>query len=360
MSDSIIAMWGKSFRSGKQPSSAATSSSLQVHCSVKAEAVGQILRESGHNAIWVTPKTSEGKPNDAWKMLWLASGVSLMEARMQAAKLSQACGLAKSGSKFAIRVAKADFETCWKLVFPNTVPPEDIATDHLVKIENLPFGTTAELLSQWATHQGWRLKPIRAMGPRAWLAGSPQAPPAANLSFNGAPILTREIKSKQAMYRDPILAGPKPSHRSGDQTAAQEGPQPLLGDPWARYSGPKPAVSAVNAGVSAVAGPNDQRFQAQDDRMKKLEDALITCQKTQDQTQQEITHMRNDIHKREHQMVAHVDKKLTELRSEIDSGFSRALNKQAEQFDSSIQELKQILIQQNTKRKNPEEEDAAM
>lgn len=358
LGEALISMWGKSFRHGKQAATPHTSSSIQVHCTVKADAVPKLLRESGHNAVWATPKTAQGKPSDAWKMIWLPSNTSFQEAKTQAAMLSQACGLAKSGNKLAIRVAKTDFNTCWKHIYPNQSPPEDIATDYLYKLENLPLGTTALAISQWASNVNWRIKPIRALGPKGWLVGTPNKPKQEQMAFNGNLLLIREVKPRQEQQRGPILAGPKPTQRADRPQTLP----PLLHDPWAsalKQASPTPPPAAASS-----AGPNDQRFQAQEERMKKIEEELATCRTSQEATQQSVQNLQQEVQQKDKIMASHVDQRLKELREEIDTGFTRGLAQQATKFESTMQttmqELKQLIIQQASKRKSPETGDEAM
>eukprot|EP00438_Fugacium_kawagutii_P035322 Skav206912 [mRNA] locus=scaffold808:371929:376347:+ [translate_table: standard] len=354
LGDSITAMWGRSFRSGKQATSAVTAQSLQVHCSVKEDDLGKLLRESGHNNVWATPKLSSGKPSDRWKMIWLDNGVTLAEAKIQAAKLPQACGLGRSGSKFAIRVAKVAFTSSWKLIHPDTPEPEDIPTDHLYKLEHLPFGTTALAVSQWADHLGWKVKPIRALGPRGWLVGSPSHPGAEQLAFNGIPVLTRPVRPRQTHYADPILAGPKPTPKSVGKSGAVLAP--LIGDPWAGYQGIKPQTTPVQASQAAgpsSTGPIEQRLQLQEDRLSKIEESIA-------RGQHHVQDIQKDIEAKDIAMKSHVDQQLHALRNEIDSGFTRALQQQANKFDTSLNEIKQLLIQSQSKRKTPAEGDDEM
>eukprot|EP00438_Fugacium_kawagutii_P027555 Skav207074 [mRNA] locus=scaffold1909:297835:302331:+ [translate_table: standard] len=350
LGESVTAMWGKSFKDGKQTTSPLASKSLQVHCSIKEDSLTHLLRESGHSGVWVTPKNADGKPCDRWKMIWLGSDITLPNAKIKAAKVPQACGLAKSGPRFAIRVPKAVFTASWKQIFPDTEPPEDITTEFLYKLEGLPFGVTAQALSQWATHLGWKVKPIRALGPKGWLVGCPKHPDSMQLAFNGMPLLLRLVTPRQVQQLDPILAGPRPSMKT--QPKGSNNSVPLIGDPWARYEGPKPqSIPSSNPG-SGSAGPVEQRMQLQDDRLSKIEEVLA-----QDRAQ--VKELQADLQKKDQEMRTHVDQRLVELRNEIDTGFSRAIQQQAKNFDSSMQELKQLLIQ-SQKRKTPGEGDEEM
>eukprot|EP00438_Fugacium_kawagutii_P036471 Skav209698 [mRNA] locus=scaffold36:108316:113809:+ [translate_table: standard] len=345
------------FRAGKQATSPTTAQSLQVHCSVKENELSRLLKESGHNNIWATPKQASGKPCDKWRMIWLPNEVTLAEAKIQSAKIPQACGLGRSGARYAVRVPKAAYEASWKLVNPDTPPPEDISIDHLYKLEHLPFGTTAAAISQWANHLGWKVKPIRALGPRGWLIGTPMHPASEQLAFNGSPVLTRHVKPRQMQYNDPILAGPKPTNKAPSKSSGTLGP--LIGDPWARYQGPsqgpRPSpAAAAPASHAGTIGPMEQRLQLQEERLSKIEESIA-------QNQNQMQNIQHDIETKDHAMRSHVDQKLGELRNEIDTGFSAALKQQASHFDTSMNEIKQLLIQaQQSKRKTPEAGDEEM
>eukprot|EP00438_Fugacium_kawagutii_P015770 Skav224433 [mRNA] locus=scaffold3233:99751:104291:+ [translate_table: standard] len=278
---------------------------------------------------------------------------------LTSAKLPNVFGLAKSGNKLAIRVQATSFEASWKILHPDLEVPDQTATDHLYRLDHLPFGTTASMITAWGNHLSWKLKPIRALGPKGWLVGSPAHPSTDNLAFNGSPILVRYVKPRQAERYDPIVAGPRP-------TLSKATPlPPLSSDPWETYFGgqaAKPQASttgSMSRPMPATAGPTDQRFQQQDERFAKLEEHMATLQQQTATHNANIDQIKKDVERNNHDVKVHVDSCIGELRKEIDQSFSQALKNQSSHFDASLQELKQLMIGV-AKRKTPGEGDEEM
>eukprot|EP00438_Fugacium_kawagutii_P011853 Skav236795 [mRNA] locus=scaffold1361:455795:457639:- [translate_table: standard] len=361
LGSSIVAMWGKSFRMGKKTTTPSEASSLQVHCSIQADAVTNMLRSSGYNHVWATPKTPNGKPSDQWKLLWLAADTDMPATKVLAAKMTGVAGLAKSGNRLAIRINSGSFAQCWKVLHPDEEVPQQIATDHLYRLDSLPFGTTASMISSWGQHQGWQIKPIRALGPKGWLVGSPDHPRNQQMAFNGAPILTRYVRPRMDDRENPIVAGPRPTFHK----AAQKAPPlpPLSSDPWARWEGPQqsrapgPHVTPATPQAAGL-GPTDQRFQTHEERFQKLEESMAKMQLHSEQQHAEVANLHQTIVKNETQMKAHVDASIQGLRHEIGESFNQALGKQSSHFDDGMRELKQLILA--AKRKQPEGGDEEM
>ena len=190
-----------------------------------------------------------------WRIICLDQSVDLQQATILAAKIPEGAGLVSQQNCLALRVPKGAFGNAWKTLFLATPQPEDIDTFGVYKVECLPYGVTSKMLSAWSTHYSWKAKPLRAMGPRAWLLGTSQEPSGVTMHFNGSPVLIRELKARMQNPSNPIIAGPKPTMQP-TSTGANIGP--LLTDQWANYTGPKPSPSASNgAGNAAVASiPN--------------------------------------------------------------------------------------------------------
>lgn len=62
--------WGRTFKSGKQTCRPEDSSSLQFHVEVAKDSLQPLLKASGWNGIFITPKDSTGKPDNSWRIVW--------------------------------------------------------------------------------------------------------------------------------------------------------------------------------------------------------------------------------------------------------------------------------------------------
>eukprot|EP00435_Cladocopium_sp_Y103_P023139 s1570_g5.t1 len=350
--DILISVWGKSCRNGKLQTTANDATSVQVHCLLKEDAFAPFLKLSGFNSLWLTPKTKDGKPHPGWKMLWLDGSFDLQSATVQAAKLADSAGLVKQNGRYAIRVPKASFEDSWKVVYPQTAVPTDVDTSRIYKIESLPYGVTNKMLLEWAAHVNWTLKPLRAMGPKAWLVGCSSEPPAGPLHFNASPLLVREVRGKFQHTSHPIVAGPKPAQTSEkSMDFAKMSNAQLIGDPWASYSGPKPnpgpstTVSghANPANANPTMGPTEQKFAQQADRLTKLEAVVKTIQEGQTSQSEALEKMKHENADRDKAIRSHLDERLKSVQADLTQSFSTALNQQTANFESNMAEIKALL-----------------
>eukprot|EP00435_Cladocopium_sp_Y103_P049635 s475_g15.t1 len=343
----LISVWGKSYRAGKTPTTPHEAESVQVHCLLKEDSFAPFLKLSGFNLLWLTPKTKEGKPHPNWKMIWLDPATDLQGATAIAAKLPESAGLVCQKKRHAIRVTKSSFEDCWKIIFPSIDPPEDIDTTLAYKLENLPFGVTSKMLTAWAQHNSWKLKPLRAVGPRSWLIGTGQQPPQGPLHFNGSPLLVRELKSR-LLPAHPIVAGPKPSHAKSLQFDQMSNAQ-LIGDPWASYSGSSATKSVasnqatVTGNQAAVMGPTEQKFAQQADRIQKLEAVVQQIKESQEGQEHQIAEMHAANKERDVAIRAHIDDRVQSIKHDLDKSFAATVQQQTAQFHQNLEEIKNLL-----------------
>eukprot|EP00435_Cladocopium_sp_Y103_P043006 s66_g12.t1 len=356
-SEILVSVWGKSYRQGKSQATPHTANSVQVHCLFKEDKFPPFLKLSGYNLLWLSPKTSEGKPHPNWRIIWLDASADMQTATALTAKIQESAGLVCQSQRLAIRVNKGGYDDAWKTIFPSTPIPEEIDTSRVWKIESLPFGVTSTMIQAWAQHVGWKLKPLRAVGPRAWLIGTGAEPPAGQLHFNSSPILARELKARFQPSNGPIVAGPRPTKHGGNQSGANDHPLPA-GDPWANYSGPRPSMPVAQPSVAQI-GPTEQQFAQQTDRLNKLEDAMKQLNTGQQKQGILIDKMQKEQHGRDQEIRQHIDDKFSAIKVDIDRTLAGALQQQANQFTSSMEEIKSML-RDRPKRKSKTTDDEDM
>ena len=321
VSELLISVWGKSYRQGKQATTPSAATSIQVHCLMKDDKFAPFLKLSGFNLLWLCPKTKEGRPHPKWRIIWLDPKVDLQGATALATKLPESAGLIRQQGRLALRVPKSAFDESWKILYPTTPQPADVDTAKIYKIESLLYGVTKAMMEEWAKHHSWKLRPLRAVGPRAWIIGTPDEPPAKQLHFNGSPVLVRELKSRVQSFQNPIVAGPKPIASTMTSASTARSPiGPLSHDPWASYTGPKyPAqVASANATpTTASVGPTEQQLTQQADRISKLEDAVQQMQLTAANQTASIETLQLDNHKRDVAIRSHIDERMNGIKQEL-------------------------------------------
>lgn len=348
----LVSVWGKAYREGKHVATPNSATSIQVHCLMKEDDFSAFLKLSGFNSLWLCPKTREGRPHPKWRIIWLENSIDVHQATVLAAKLPDAAGLTKQAGRLALRVPKGSFDASWKILFPTKPLPADVDTSRTYKVESLPFGVTKSMLEQWAEHNSWKMKPLRAIGPRSWIVGTGDEPPSLPLHFNSSPVLIRELTNRTSVSANPIIAGPKPTASSA--VAAHLALGPLQSDPWARYQGTKPAVAATSAIPSATpanVGPTEQQFSQQADRISKLEDAVQQMQLTAANQTASIETLQLENQKRDVAIRSHIDERLGMIKKELDQSFADAIKQQSQSFSSNLDEIKNLLKTKKHKRK---------
>lgn len=350
--DSIVAIWGKSFRKGRSPCSPSEATSIQLHFAIKDTSLTEVLKTSGFNKVWLTPKSQDGQPSDRWKLIWLSPDTDIAQCKVVAASISGFVGITRSRDKFALRIEKAHFDSAWDAINPGVQRPKDVATTHVYKVDSLPFGTTSTMLQTWADHYKWPIRPLRATGPKGWVIGCATAPPSSQMAFNGNPILVRKLEPRISPVANPVIAGPRPTK---DTFKRDDRQTQLVTDPWAAWQGPRPAPNISRA----AQGPQEAKFSQQDDRIHKLEQALEQVQITQQDQSDQVKQLHQEVKQQEASTKQHIDLRLQQIRSELDQSFSSALQQQSRQFEDNMRDLKQLLGGV-PKRKTPEDNDTDM
>ena len=342
-SEEVVTIWGKSFRKGRNNCSPAESTSIQMHCAIKDAALTDILRTSGYNKLWMTPKNQQGRPCDRWKLIWLPHDTDLAQSRILAAHTPGAAGIARSKDRLALRVDKAKFSTAWEVVYPGATPPKDIPTNVVYKIESLPFGATAETVQSWAEQFQWIVKPLRAVGPTSWIVGCEQGPKPMQLTFNGNPVLVRALPPKVGATVHPVVAGPRPIWNSSKREEQSPPIGHLISDPWANWQGPKPTLTWVPNVPRSLPGPQEARMAAQDERIAKLEETIEKVHEQQNNHDAKLIQFQDDVKQQDVAIRTHIDQRLQQVKAELDASFSGALQQQSKNFDDNMRELKQML-----------------
>ena len=131
-----------------------------------------------------------------------------------------------------LRFRQEDFTEAWKIICPSKEVPPDLQGATWFKVQPLPFGTSRDMLLQWAIAYRWTIQPIRQIGATAWLIASAEAVPEGILLFNSSPVLVKALPPKSKASQSPVVVG--------DVTLSVIAPgasaaAPTSSDPWAQY-----------------------------------------------------------------------------------------------------------------------------
>ena len=341
----VLAMWGRSMRQGKSPSSPAQCTSIQVHCTISKAKLDKLLVVSGYNKLYITPKELNGRLDLSFKVLWVPG--NLMEVQASSATLKGCLGLVKGQKTFGLRFRGDTFADAWKQLYPGSNPPEKAVGDLLFKAEGFPYGCTADTLSQWSAAIKWTFAPVKALGPRAWLLRAETQPAKDVEMFNTSPILIRFLPPK-AIGDAPILLGPRSKGHDRDAPASAASGST---DPWANWTGPRLVPS--NPAPRTVDGPIEAKFAAQEEKITALRNDLKALTDKHDQSTANIHQQFQQVEQREQQNLKQIESTMIGIQRDLQQSLSQALTTNAQAMDNRMQELKALFM----KRKSSEVED---
>lgn len=345
-------VWGRSLRQGRAPSSPLHASSLQVHCTIAGTKIDGILRTSGFNRLYMTPKDPTGKLDLEFKILWVEG--SLGEATAIGARLPDCLGLVKGKQSYGLRFRAEKFTAAWDSIHPGVPPPVKPQGDLLFKIFGLPFGCTSTVITDWGQTLSWDIAAVKALGPTAWLVRSANHPKEGFHLFNSTPVLIQHLPPKGSKHT-PVLLGPRVK-----PTAATATETPYF-DPWANWTGPRFAPASRESNSLSqpprqVTGPIEDRFAKQDATIAAIKTEL------QELTQQQAEQSKLNDHRfqqaeiREKKNLSQMQSDMKAMQRDLEHSFATSLNQNATNLDARLRELKDLFTSPPiAKRKHPNE-----
>eukprot|EP00438_Fugacium_kawagutii_P032480 Skav233880 [mRNA] locus=scaffold435:51283:55734:- [translate_table: standard] len=347
--------FGRTYHRDQKPCSPAEANSIQFHAEVKMKELRQLLRHSGFNGVFIVPKSDQGKPSEAWRVVW----VDLPPKRIETIAMGQqgVAGLVKGRKNFGVRCEPKHFDAMWKLFHADAEPPQQIPDGTWYKVQNLPYGVDKAVLTEWLESCGWKAHPLKSIGSRTWILKSPDAPPRDLLCFNSAPVIVKRMADRQPAATG-LIAGPR------SNPAATNGPQDgkhpnyfKMGDPFMDPWSP-PQTSSASTGVTTTpAGPTMTHLTKHDQQIAALEDALQQVQHAQ---QSNATQLDNRLNQVETSLQHHTEataKAMADLRSDFQQSFKDTMEHQDKQIQSrlktSVDEIKELFFRAE-KRKQKE------
>ena len=172
---SLEAPWGRSFRLDGKAAKPDDCDSVQFHCRVPRSELLPILRRSGHNLVYATPKSWRNEVLSGFSVLWVAGGRD--EAVAQSLQLQDQLGIVRSRQRYGIRLEETAFQAAWQQLKPGIDAPPKVTVNALYKLLSVPPNIRSKDLQEWAAKLQWTVRPLRSLGPREWLVGA-DGPPA--------------------------------------------------------------------------------------------------------------------------------------------------------------------------------------
>lgn len=350
MQHCIRTPFGRAFRKGDKPCQPEDSLSIQFHSEVWVQDLRKVLRRSGFNRLYITPKEDGGKPTNKWKPIWTDIPKSVLEAKFVTHPAT--AGFIRGKKSMGIRVETTAFADMWPKIKPDTPVPEQIPDGKLWKVQPMPFGVDKEIVNEWATHIKWEAHAIRPLGPKAWVLSAVNPPPDGILTFNNHPLLVRPLKSKQNEVPMGLVAGPK-SQGSKDQSIPST-KSPMIfrtGDPFL-----DPWQINQKKDESQAAGPTSQYFQHHDKRLDELEKQVEQIREANTQSRSENQQRFSSLEEKIVQQSKDTTNAFATLRADFENTLTQAMQRQDSQIASSMDEIKNLLLRRD-KRKATEHDD---
>ena len=166
----------------------------------------QVLKRSGFNGIFFTPRGSDKKPHSRFAVVPLL-GMTLDKVQKHAGEVANTLGVAVLGSKFdsfGIRCKKEHHDELRAHFFPESikVDADQIQEgDMLYTIKHFNAQYNREAMNLALDAVGWDARAIRANGPGSWLIASSDNPPREHLCLNGclAVVVGKKLTKPQPL-----------------------------------------------------------------------------------------------------------------------------------------------------------------
>ena len=216
-----FANWGRRFYTkGKQVQDGLQAESCHIMLRVKREFRDVILEEVVRG-IYFSPKTEDGKPDGAFKIVWFQDR-PCDDLKVLANAEPASYGIVNSKSGKGIRVKPQDFTRLRQKWHPDWKPiegaPYDLLISSFFDVQNMPLSCTKADVQKFLNGIGWQAMVLKQTKPRCWVAGA-QGPPskAVHLATHGT-VLISERPAKgvgKGSRKDPfptVVAGkPRPT-----------------------------------------------------------------------------------------------------------------------------------------------------
>eukprot|EP00438_Fugacium_kawagutii_P030138 Skav208654 [mRNA] locus=scaffold3489:124784:129395:+ [translate_table: standard] len=330
----LHSVWGKSLRNGRAQASPAQAESIQVHAAVPNAGLDDLLRSSGFNRVFATPKLPTGRLSLQYRVVW--TSVEPSQAACMAAKVPACLGLVKGKATLGYRVKLEDYAKAWEALNPGVPVPQKAGGDLVYKAMGFPFGVTSLMVQKWLETIRWSATPFKALGPTGYLIRAESHAPTGIHLFNGSPILLQFLPEKDNGSQ-PVILGPRGPPRSSVSNASS-GSDPFQQpgqDPWA----PMRQVQTART----LTGPTEQRFLAQDEKIQALQEDVKKLAQSHESMKTETVQKINMLEKQTGEQFAVITNSMSQLQQEVDKGFKLSLQQNTQMMDSRMQELKQLL-----------------
>ncbi|CAE6968657.1 unnamed protein product [Symbiodinium sp. CCMP2456] len=363
--------WGRSFSLNGRPALASLADKVYFQARVLSESLDPLLIASGHNHVYCTPRNIDRTVVQAYAIVW--SGASRADAVRASLQTPEQLGLVRAKNRYGLRVPAARFPAIFANLRPGQVVPSKVAVNQLFRVGPLPQAVSTDAIIDWASRAGWQVRVMKSLGARHWLLGASTAPPEVYPAFNGQTLLISPVGPRQAS--PPIVqsgnlgprAPPGPPS-AGPSAKATPGASIKVDDPWQNFDPWRAAAFGSQSGASftsrpslsstpteapsrSLAGPTEQRFQAQESRLLALEEGLEQLKVRQESNHAELVQAQADDREASTKTAGQLRDQMSLMGNEFASqlrllveSLKGAQLQQQQQTQASLEELKCLML----------------
>lgn len=337
----LSAPWNRTWKNSKNIAVAPNLSEVVTFFArVPKDNIERLLKTSGENHIYAFPRADPDQPPD-WLAVWIPQAARAEVIKM-AARSVYFRGLIRSSKAFGVRVCKADFVAAWKEFRPDAPVPDRRHMPFLAKVKPFPHGTTHDDIVGWLNTIKMEARPLKSLGPDAWLIAMVHKPKVDFADYNGNVVLFK-VLDKNKPQSAVVLAGavPQPS----GQAQGNDDPWKDWNDPWSDRSGggSRPRTNTSSTVSRVIDPPIASRFQQYEDQLDALKTSITTIK---EDLQASKTTQKQDIamvNGRLDNMDANLNSGLQTLANTFEQSLATALSNQDRQMRSGFDDLKNLL-----------------
>ena len=272
----VLGVWGHSYQRDRKACPPEQADSIQIHARIVTSAINDLLSESGWNAVYMVPKTTEGSQVDTqYAILWC--GTCRQQTEVMAKTLATNIGLVRNKGRYGVRVPCGSYESSWKTLWPSKPAPDHMVINTFFRAQNIPVSATNTEVSEWLKDIEWTAKPIKKVSRGDWIIGSGSEPPTSTCFFNGSLVIITKDQPKNKERDSVVVSGRvqftnKPTEQ--DKGMKPHDPWQTQGSPWDHY---KPTTAVPTPPMKLVANPVARSVDAPTaarlaDQEKRIED----------------------------------------------------------------------------------------
>ena len=326
-------------------------SSFQFHARIVSKSLHVILKRSGMDGVYITPKSETLNRADE-HIVWMPNS-TLAQVKEFAKELEWHLGVARTGhenTQWGIRVNADDFAKTYTKAFPLKQVPQHLVTHFLAKISPVPIGASRENIKTSLQVQKIQGKPIRPLNPSAWLLSTVERMSKKFLTWGSDAIIVTPIQSWQERTRPTVVAGMQSKPKKQWESFPTEEDPLQHHDPWAEWS-----AASSSAGGSSSSRDGAGQVAKQQTELDLIQARLKTLESKSDIAEKNNQAWKQTMTKDFRAFKDEVKLEVSNLEKRLQSALSTTEGKLEQSLTNAVDQLKNFILMQGRqpKRQNP-------